>query len=343
MQHRGGSWDVDARPMVVIWEATRACQLACRHCRAKAQRRPLPDELNTEEARQLIEQIAAVEPMIFVITGGDPLERRDLWEQVHYAVGSGLTTFLAPSATDLLTQEAILLAQSAGVAGIQLSLDGASATTHDRFRGVRGTFARTMDAARWAGQAGVSLSVATTVTRDNADELPEIAERVREMGARMWSLFFLVPTGRGRPEWEVDPRRAEEILHWLVETGPSLPFRVKTTEAPQIRRMAAVGQVGTRIGDGAGFVFIAYNGEVYPSGFLPLSVGNVRSDSLGDIYRTAPLMKELRDPDALHGPRCGRCPDRALCGGSRSRAWAHSGDPLGDDPLCFVGEGVAFE
>ncbi len=229
------------------------------------------------------------------------------------------------------------------MAGIQLSLDGASATTHDRFRGVRGTFARTMDAARWAGQAGVSLSVATTVTRDNADELPEIAERVREMGARMWSLFFLVPTGRGRPEWEVDPRRAEEILHWLVETGPSLPFRVKTTEAPQIRRMAAVGQVGTRIGDGAGFVFIAYNGEVYPSGFLPLSVGNVRSDSLGDIYRTAPLMKELRDPDALHGPRCGRCPDRALCGGSRSRAWAHSGDPLGDDPLCFVGEGVAFE
>lgn len=330
------SWPVAERPMVVIWEATRACQLACRHCRAKAQRRPLPHELNTADARALIDQVALLRPMVFVITGGDPLERADLFLLMGHASGRGLPTHLAPSATPLLTEYALRTAVEVGCQGVQLSLDGSTAATHDRFRGVVGTFNRTLAAAGWAAELRLPLSVATTVTVDNADDLPAIADRVEAMGAGLWSVFFLVPTGRGRREQEVSPERAEAILGWLAEDAGRRPFRVKTTEAPQIRRLIADRPApgASGIGDGRGFVFVAHDGEVWPSGFLPLPVGNVRERALGDIYRDAPLMRQLRDPEALTGPRCGTCAHRALCGGSRSRAYAHGGDPLGDDPLC---------
>ncbi len=339
MESRFGmvNWRVDERPLVVIWEATRACQLACRHCRASAQRRPLPGELDTLAARELIGQVRALNPPIFVITGGDPLERADLWSLLADARAAGLRTFLAPSATPRLTTESLAAAEAVGCAGVQLSLDGATAQTHDRFRGIAGTFERTVAAAGWVRGRGLALSVATTVTRDNADELPSIAQQVAAMGAGMWSVFFLVPTGRGRKEQAVDPERADQILRWLVDASRTLPFRVKTTEAPQIRRLVA-GDMAERptagIGDGRGFAFIAYNGDVWPSGFLPVAAGNVRDRSLAEIYRDSPLFRQLRDPEALRGPRCGRCPHRALCGGSRSRAYAYSGDPLGDDPLC---------
>lgn len=337
------NWPVDERPMVVIWEATRACQLACRHCRASAQRKPLPGELDTAAALGLIDQVEALHPAIFVITGGDPLERADLGTLVAHSHSVGLRTFLAPSATPLLTPQAVEAAAVAGCAGFQLSLDGATASTHDRFRGIGGTFDRTVDAARWIRERSLPLSIATTVTRDNAEELPAIAEQVATLGAGMWSVFFLVPTGRGRRQPEVDAGRAEEILGWLLEASHNLPFRVKTTEAPQIRRLAtrAGSPAATAgIGDGRGFAFIAYNGDVWPSGFLPLTAGNIRGQSLAEIYRTSQLFRELRSPEALRGPHCGRCPHRAICGGSRSRAFAHTGDPLGDDPLCaFVPDG----
>jgi radical SAM protein with 4Fe4S-binding SPASM domain len=277
---------------------------------------------------------------VFVITGGDPLERADLFVLLEHASGRGLPTHIAPSATPLLTEYALRTALDAGCEGVQLSLDGSTAATHDRFRGVAGTFDRTVAAAGWAADLGLPLSIATTVTVDNADDLPAIARRVEAMGAGMWSVFFLVPTGRGRPEQEVSPARAEEILRWLAEDAANRPFRVKTTEAPQIRRLVPDQAPGgaSGIGDGRGFVFVAYNGEVWPSGFLPLPVGNIGNRPLGEIYRDAPLMRKLRDPDALTGPRCGRCAHRALCGGSRSRAYAHTGDPLGDDPLCAFAE-----
>jgi len=341
MQHpmTQAPWPVHERPMVVIWEATRACQLACRHCRARAQRRPLPGELDARQAEALIDQVARMHPAVFVITGGDPLERADLWCLVRYAAAAGLETYLAPSATSRLTAQSVQMAVSSGCVGMQLSLDGSSALTHDRFRGVRGTFERTLEAAAWCRDVKMPLSIATTVTRENADDLPALATQVTAMGARMWSLFFLVPTGRGRKDLEVAPRRADEILHWLVDVSQSWPFRVKTTEAPQIRRIIAPRAPGTKssIGDGRGFVFVAYNGDVYPSGFLPITVGNVKEQPLLEIYRTSPLMKQLRDPLALRGSRCGSCVHRALCGGSRSRAYAHTGDPLGDDPLCLEG------
>ncbi len=332
-------WDVDDRPQVVIWEATRACALACRHCRASARPRPGPDELTAVEGEKLVAQVAAAKPQTFVMTGGDPLERPDLWHLMRLARTLGLRPALAPSATPRLTQEAVRQAAAAGCTGIQLSIDGADAKEHDGMRGHPGTFARTLEACGWVREAGLALTVATTVTRHNVERMAEMCALVERLGVARWSVFFLVPTGRARAQDMVPPAVAEAVLIWLHSIAPSVPFAIKTTEAPQIRRLAlasgrpAPGRHG--IGDGRGFAFVSATGDICPSGFLPLPAGNVRSDDLLATYRHHPLFRSLRDPDALRGERCGVCPHRAWCGGSRSRAYAVSGDPLGDDPLCL--------
>ncbi len=332
-------WDVDDRPQVVIWEATRACALACRHCRASARRQPGPDELTPHEAEQLVNQVAAAKPQTFVFTGGDPLERPDLWHLMRLARALGLRPALAPSATPRLDQEAVREAARAGCAGFQLSIDGAVAEEHDGMRGQPGTFAHTLEVCDWVRAAGLPLTVATTVTRHNVESLAAICALVEQLGVVRWSVFFLVPTGRARARDMVAPVVAEAVLIWLHSIAASVPFAIKTTEAPQIRRLAlagggpAPGRHG--IGDGRGFAFVSAAGDICPSGFLPLPAGNVRRDDLLTTYRHHPLFRSLRDPGALRGERCGGCPHRALCGGSRSRAYAVSGDPLGDDPLCL--------
>ncbi len=331
-------WDVADRPQVLIWEATRACMLACRHCRASAMRRPAPDELNGEEALRLLDQVAAIHPAIFVITGGDPLERPDLFELMAHGRSVGLRVSLAPSVTPRLDRAAMARLPEVGCAGLQLSLDGADAATHDRFRGQPGTFVRTLEAARWAREEGVPLTVATTVARHNQGQLPALAELVSTLGIVRWSLFFLVPTGRARPQEMVSPDEAERVLLWVEELAGRVPFICKTTEAPQIRRLLSghgkAPRTGSNIADGRGFLFVANNGDICPSGFLPLPAGNCRHDDILEVYRTHELFRALRDPQALRGTRCARCEYRTVCGGSRSRAFSATGDPLGDDPLC---------
>ena len=332
------AWDVEDRPQVVIWEATRACALACRHCRASAQRRARPDELGTVAARALIAQVARMRPQVFVVTGGDPLERADLYDLISHAHGLGLRVSLAPSVTPLLDPPAVTRLAALGIGAVQVSLDGPDAETHDRFRGHVGTFARTLETCAWIRDAGVRLMVGTTVARHNAEQLDEMYDLVASLGAARWNLFFLVPTGRARADEMIDPSFAQAILTWLVLISRDAPFAIKTTEAPQIRRvMTGQGPVPaghTTVADGKGFVFIAANGDICPSGFLPLPAGNSRNDDILEVYRSHPLFRALRDPEALTGPRCSRCSHRAVCGGSRSRAYAVHGDPLGDDPLC---------
>jgi len=332
------NWDIEDRPQVVIWEATRACALACRHCRATAQRRPRPDELTTAEAGGLLAQVAGMRPQAFIITGGDPLERADLFDLLADARALGLRVSLAPSVTPLLDHRVIARLAELGIGAVQLSLDGADAETHDRFRGHSGTFARTLQTCAWIREEGLPLMVGTTVARHNAEQLAEMYDLVAGLGVVRWSLFFLVPTGRARPEDMVDPYFAQAILTWLALMSRDAPFALKTTEAPQIRRLLAppepAASAQTTIGDGKGFLFIAANGDICPSGFLPLPAGNARADDILEVYRTHPLFRALRDPDALTGPRCRQCTYRKICGGSRSRAFAVYGDPLGDDPLC---------
>lgn len=335
--------DVHDRPFIVIWELTRACELVCQHCRADAQHHRHPLELTTDEGRRLIDDLAdygSPRPVL-VLTGGDPFERADLMDLVAHASHRALSVALAPSVTPRLTASAIRAARAAGASAMSLSIDGATAASHDGFRGVAGVFDRTLAAAADVRDAGLRLQINTTVTRANRAELPDVLRTVVELGAGLWSVFFLVPTGRGQHVAALPADEVEEVLLWLHEMSSVVP--IKTTEAPHFRRIVlqqAASGTSERprrppldVNAGRGFVFVDHLGNVSPSGFLPLTVGSVRSRPLSEIYRTAPLLRALRDPSHLTG-RCGRCSFASVCGGSRSRAFALTGDPFAEDPAC---------
>jgi len=337
--------DTAERPFVLIWELTQACDLACEHCRADAHPDRHPDELSTAEAKTLLDQVREFgENQLVVFSGGDPLKRDDAVDLVQYGTDVGLNVTMTPSGTASLTPDAVHDLADAGLRRMAVSIDGATADSHDAFRGEPGSFEETIAAAEAARDAGLPLQINTTVCGQTVADLPAIADLVADLGAVLWSVFFLVPVGRGVTLDPISPERAERVMEWLVDGD--WPFAVKTTEAPHYRRV--VVQRGSDAGDGAasdgigrrtgitagdGFAFVSHVGEVYPSGFLPRSAGNVRRDSIVDVYRDADLFRSLRDPDALRG-KCGACEFRHHCGGSRSRAFAYTGDPLESDPLC---------
>lgn len=335
--------DFDRAPLVLTWEITQACDLKCVHCRAEACPDRHPDELSTEEAKAVIERVAAFSPHrpILVFSGGDPLKRPDLIELVEHATGLGLHTAVTPASSPLLTREVIEGLKAAGTARVALSLDGATAAAHDGFRGEAGSFARIMRAAEYARAAGLPLQINSTVTKRTAPDLPGMADLVEMLGAVMWEVFFLVPVGRGVLLEALDAEATEAVLEWLYERQRRGGFRVITVEAPHYRRVAhrlerKNGRRGVRVGstgDGKGFLFISHLGEIYPSGFLPVSAGNVRTDDVVDVYRNSALFRALRDPDGFKG-KCGLCEYRSICGGARARAYAVTGDYLESDPFC---------
>lgn len=328
-----GPWpDFAVAPMTVAWEITRACPLRCLHCRADAQHRRDARELTTAEGLDLIGDAASMGTRVFVITGGDPLARPDAFDLLTAVRDSGMHAGFSPSVTPRLTPAALAGAVGAGAATVHLSLDGATSDTHDRFRGVRGSFSRTLRAIDAAHDAGARLQVGTSVTRSTVGDLPAIPRLLAEK-VDLWTLFFLVPTGRAETLEVLDAGAHERVLCWLAET--ELGFTVRTIAAPTYRRVLAQRgrPVGPPVNDGNGFAFVSHIGDVCPSGFLQVPVGNVRDAPLSHWYRDAPLFLDLRDPDRLGG-KCGRCGFRALCGGSRARAWALTGDPLAADPTC---------
>jgi len=334
-------------PLRVYWETTRACDLACRHCRAAAAPEPDPAELTTAEGLRLLERLAAFGPPLphVILTGGDPLKRADLFVLIDRARALGLGVSVAPSATPLLTPEAIRRLQAAGVEAISLSLDGAIAERHDAFRGVSGCFDRTLTAAAAAQAVALPFQVNTLVSEETLDDIPAVHRLVSRIGATRWSLFFLVTVGRGSVLRPITPGACDRLLEWLADLPRAGGLVISTTEAPHFRRVMArpgrragagvlqSGHAGAGIRDGNGIMFISHIGEIQPSGFLPVTAGNVRSDDPVMIYREAPIFHLLRRVDLLDG-RCGRCGYQNLCGGSRARAFAASGDPLGEDPLC---------
>ncbi len=330
------------RPFILFWEVTRACALTCKHCRAEAQKRPLPDELNHEEALALIDQIAELRPSMLVLTGGDPMLRADIEELISYADAKGLRVALSPAATSLLLKCDFDHLRQLGVQSISLSLDGATEQTHDAFRGVPHTYTRTLEAAALAKAAGMHVQINTTITRSTLGEVDGFTELMREMRPDMWSVFLLVPTGRASMDELPSPEQVEEVWKRIEELSMSVDFGVKTTEGHHYRRVAlqAAKERGARPArhaiptrDGKGVLFISYRGDIQPSGFLPMTAGNVREDNLGSIYREHPLFITLRDDNALGG-KCGCCEYRSLCGGSRARAYGMTGDPFAADPLC---------
>jgi radical SAM protein with 4Fe4S-binding SPASM domain len=338
-------YDFNERPFLVFWEITRSCALACSHCRAEAQPRRHPEELNYVQSIRLIRQLAVLKPPMLILTGGDPLMRRDALDLVREATAAGLHVGLSPSATQRLKQMDFAKLKAAGVQRMSLSLDGATRETHDSFRGVEGTYDRTIEAVQRAHEVGLSLQINTTLTRGNMHEYEDFKRLMFELKPAMWSVFLLVPTGRAGMADLPDPADIERVFEDMAGLVGKAPFAVKTTEGHHFRRvvMQKMGGGASRprpgmrsplgIRDGRGVMFISHTGEVSPSGFLPMVCGNVKTSDPGDIYRNDPLFVSLRDNDALGG-KCGICEYRSVCGGSRSRAYGATGDPFGPDPSC---------
>lgn len=330
----------DDAPRIVIWETTRACALACRHCRAEAIPRRNPAELTTSEAFALVDQVAHCGDPMFVLTGGDPLMRDDVYKIVEYATNQGLRVAVSPSATGRLRLEALQALSRAGCKRISLSIDAATEEAHDAFRGVKGSYKRTIDGARAARAAGLEVQINTTISHFNHETIWDLVPTLETLDIALWSLFFVVPVGRARLADVLDARETEEAFRRLFAISKTAPFRVKTTEAPHYRRFVAQnGGVSTpwmafpAIGDGKGFVFISHTGDICPSGFLPYVVGNIRRDDLLRTYRKDAIMRRLRSPETFAG-KCGVCEFNHVCGGSRARAYAMTNDAFASEPTC---------
>lgn len=343
-------------PFLVFWETTRACDLVCQHCRACAQPARDPRELTTEEGKALLDEIHALGCPLVVLTGGDPAKRPDLLDLIRHGASRGLRMALTPSATPLIDEALLRALRDAGLARLAISLDGPDAETHDAFRGVSGSFARTFEILHAARKLGITTQINTTLSRRNVDQLPAFAQHCSTLGVELWSVFLLVPTGRGAALDALDAERVEGALEELCQIARTAPFDVKTTAAPQYRRVLlqnrvrraeivgiadGIGRAPRGVNDGQGIAFVSHTGDIYPSGFLPISCGNVRGAGLTRTYRTHPLFLSLRDPAQLTG-KCGECEFKRVCGGSRARAYAVHGSPLAYDPACaYVPKGSA--
>ncbi len=338
--------DFNRAPVIVIWEATRACDLVCRHCRAEAQPQAAAGELSDREARELMDQVREdFGPVLFVITGGDPMKRANLETLVRHGADLGLTMALTPSVTPLLTIERIAALQAAGIRRLALSLDGADAATHDDFRGVPGTFARTIELLGQARKLGLETQINSSIGQHNRGQLDQLAEFARYLDIHLWSVFLLVPTGRADPSHLLTAAEHERIYRHLaaIALDPATPYQVKTTagqpfyrvlEQERVRRnLPPARRPGIGVNDGNGFVFVSHTGEICPSGFLPLVRGNLRTHRLAEVYRHDEIFVHLRDPDRFAG-KCGICDYRTRCGGSRSRTHALTGDAFASDPTC---------
>ncbi len=370
MQHGTRRWPFEDKPLLIFWETTKACKLACKHCRASAILNPLPGELTTEEGKKLIEDIAEFgQPSpILVFTGGDPLMRKDIWELVDYALDHKIRVALAPAVTELL--EKSLDDIEARKLSISISLDGSKPEIHDNIRGIPGHFQKTVNMLKQMVERGIRVQVNTAVMRDNARDLADIAKLLLDIGIKTWEVFYLIPVGRAQRELDLTPQEWEDVSNFLYDVS-KYGIVVRTTEGPMFRRVALtrlileskgidyrkvlrlgdlysylskrlvellgsprtrpmVSTTGTR--DGKGIIFVAYDGTVYPSGFMPYPLGNVRTKSLVEIYRENPVLKKIRA--AEFKGRCGVCEFRDICGGSRARAYVLKADPLGEDPAC---------
>lgn len=370
--------DFNYTPFVAIWEITRACDLACKHCRAEAISRSLPGELTTVEGYALLEELAEIETPICVLSGGDPAKRPDLCDLIRYGNKLGMRMATIPAATPLLTQKLVEELKEAGLSQMALSLDGPMPELHDHFRGVSGAFDRTLMGAGFAREVDIPLQINTVFSHHNLQYFEEMAELVENLGAVFWEVFFLVPTGRGKELGQLNAEQFESLFAKLSEYSRKVSFIVKITEAPHYRRFliqqhaqegrssgcsegrsdqahishrhrkghlpwhmrrdfgpgGSIGLAPKGVNSGNGHLFVNYRGDVYPSGFLPLDCGNIRKTPLSKIYQEHPVFLELRDDSLLKG-KCGDCEFKKICGGSRARAYAMTGDYLAEEPFCL--------
>jgi len=339
-------------PHLVFWEVTKACPLTCKHCRASSIDKPLPDELTTAEGKKLLEDIATFGKVVVVFTGGDPLLREDIFELMNYAKSLGLIVSLAPAPSPKLNEETMKKIRESALY-ISISLDGYKPETHDWLRGL-GNYKYAINGIKLALKYGLNTQVNTLVWKKSYDELPYLVKLLKDLGVKVWELFFLIPVGRGTIELDIPREKYKDVIDFLVEVT-RYDIVVRTVEAPFFRRAKLeytekenelIKKLRELLGepkkpvdksimptrDGAGVLFVAYNGDIYPSGFLPLRLGNVRKDNIVEVYRKSELLNMIK-AGKLKG-KCGICPYSSICGGSRARAYAVYNDPLAEDPAC---------
>jgi radical SAM protein with 4Fe4S-binding SPASM domain len=357
-----------SRPYVVSWNLTYRCNLACEHCYLDAGARPLVEtqnfadrsELGTEECFRVIDDIAAFAPeCLTILTGGEPLLRRDIIEIVRRASERGLWVVVGTNGVRITENVARRLAD-AGARGLSLSLDALDPDRHDRFRNVRGAWQNTVEGAEILNRTGLPFIVQTTAGSHNLAELDAIADFAHDrLAAKVWNLYFLVPTGRGQFVSDMTPAQYDEVLASLYRiqrkydrrmlvNAKCAPHYIKTvlenssTDAIQTGAgpsSPVFDQIRTYSGGAGGcpagthYMGIRPNGDVTPCPYLPVFAGNLRSASLGDLWNSSELFTDIRRRSSLGG-RCGECEMNAHCGGCRARAYGMTGDLMAEDPLC---------
>ena len=355
-------FDFHKSPFVVIWETTRACDLACRHCRAEAVPYRNPDELSTDEAKAMLRKVREFGNVVFVMSGGDCLKRPDVFELVDYGFKLGLRMGVTPATTPLATPDAIRDFKNAGLSRLAVSLDGSTPEIHDAFRRVDGSFDWGMRILEESRRIGLSTQVNTVIARHNIDDFDNLAALMERLGIVFWEVFFLVPTGRAKPGDVASAEEYEKIFNKMYDLSKTAPFDIKATAAPQYSRVIMERQVAERragsrdeapdvmtggvmfslsdgigrarsVNDGDGFMFISHTGEIMPSGFLPIVAGNIRNDDLTQVYRESPIFTQLRHREDIKG-KCGVCEYLKVCGGSRARAYGMTGDFMESEPFC---------
>lgn len=335
---------------LVAWETTRRCNLKCVHCRALAQDCAAPDELATERVRALFDEIALLGKPIVILTGGEPLLRKDIFELAAYGNSLGFRMVMAPNGT--LVDEAVAVKlKDCGIQRISISLDSSEAAKHDKFRGVEGAFAQTLKGIAAAKAAGLPFQINSTITKHNLAEIESLYKLALELGAAAFHVFLLVPVGRGKDLAgdAITPDDYERTLNWLYDMQRQSPIEIKPTCAPQYYRIlrqraredgltvdfATFGPAAMTRGclGGTGFCFVSATGQVQPFGFLDLPCGNINQQPFNEIWQTSPQFLNLRDFDALKG-KCGQCDYKRVCGGCRARGYEQTGDYMAPDPLC---------
>jgi radical SAM protein len=359
-------------PHIVAWESTVACNLACVHCRASAQTVPEPDELTTQEVMNLIDQLAAYSQPIFIISGGEPLMRPDIYEVAAYGTQCGLRVAVSPNGT-LLTHEAVVRLIHAGVKRISVSIDGSTAARHDSIRGVPGAFDEAMAGLVRCREAGLGFQLNSVVMRQTRADLAAIRDLAVRIGAEAWHVFMLVPTGRGQIDDEVSPAEYEAILNEIYGMTQNSPIPIRVTCGPHFQRIVAQNRRQERTqpnlvrpgntghghpgGNGReadssqkhpghldrttrgclagdGYCFISHRGDVTPCGYLPIVAGNIREQPFREIYAESALFRSLRNLEG-YGGKCGVCEFLRICGGCRARAYSLTGNYLAEEPYCL--------
>ncbi len=348
--------DYNKQPMplrAVVWEATRACRFACAHCRAMAQPKRSPVELSKDEVIKLVEEIASFpnSKPLFVISGGDPLLRDDVFEIASYATKLGLKVGMSPSGSDI-TPDVVRMMKGSGVKIVSISVDGSREEIHDSFREVPGAFQMAMQSIKYIREGGIPFQINTTVSRHNIYDLLNIYELVFEVGASAWDVFVFIPIGRGRINHKIlglSPHEYEDVLNLIYKISLRSKISVRMTCSPPYMRVVlhekgedgwksqegrTIQSMGARgCLSGNGFAFVSHMGNVYGCGFLPIPAGNIRKQNFRDIYEKSPLFSKLRDYDLIQG-KCGVCEFKTACGGCRARALTMKGNFLDEDPYC---------